>query len=215
MHVQVRTLSNNIALRPVVELFPEDLGGADTASAERWISLLDAAGISVAGEIIPDSWLVYADDIQSPRALRTLARAHLGSADGPGLMSALSESALQGGFVLVDGDDVVLAPGCCGHLGHIASWRRAAAHRGADKLRLYIGHPEVSVSFEGGFLCVHEAFDAEHQNKPKTLRVSPHPFAAAVSDASARVAELMTRVRAAIRSPRKPPQPPLNGMTVG
>lgn len=216
MNVQVRTLSNNIVLRPVIELSPEDLGRPESSSSkvvsgEEWLSCLDAAGISASREVVEGSWLVYAEDIVVARALRTVARAHLGSPDGPGLMSALSESALQGGFVLSDGDEVVLVPGCCGHLGHIASWRRAVQHRGSDRLRMQIGHPEVSVTYEGGLLCLHEKFDEEHQNKPKTLRVAPHALAAAVESASARVAELMTRLRGATRSQRR--QPPLNGMT--
>lgn len=205
MGLQVRTLSNNIVLRPVLELSPEDLGRTESPlsrilSGDDWLACLAAAGMPVHREIVPGSWLVFADDIATPRALRTVARAHLGSPDGPGLMSALSESALQGGFVLMEGDEVVLAPGCCGHLGHVAAWRRAVQHRSAVAMRMHIGHPEVSVTYEGGLLCLHEKQDDEHQNKPKMLRVTPEALEGAVELASKRVVELMSRLRPASRS---------------
>lgn len=219
MQVHVRTLSNNIVLRPVIELSLEDLGRSElpftrSTSSLDWLSSLEAAGIRASREVVQDSGLVFADEITSARGLRTVTRAHLTSGDGPGLMSPLSESALQGGFVLMEEDEVVLTPGCCGHLGHITEWRRAAQHRNTDPLRLRIGHPEVSVTYENGLLCLHEKHDIEHQNRPRTLRVAPAALTSAVASASVRVAELMKRLRGSLGSSKPPPRKsPLNGMS--
>jgi hypothetical protein len=215
-----RKLSNDVHLRPVIELSPGDLGGYDLPAAghppekaldAHWRRCLEQAGFTDVRPAAPGTWLVLTDDIVSPRAMRHLLRAHLGPAAYVGREDAApSLSALQGGFVLFEGEEPLIVPGCCGDLHNLKEWERAAAYRGPRKLVLKVGHPAVSVRYAEGDLWLSEEPDMEHDvafsGEPTTLRVSGDAFAAAVLRARADVEAFSNRLSSVLREMRRKPE---------
>src|SRR5689334_7296673 len=92
---RVRTFSNRVSLRPVIELSPGDLGQNEDSD---WRHGLALSGLGDASTVVPGSWLVYAYEIVEPRALRAVLNAHLGLPGSEGAATPLSPAALQGGF---------------------------------------------------------------------------------------------------------------------
>jgi hypothetical protein len=68
---------------------------------------------------------------------------------------------LDGGLALRTDSEVLVEPTCCSDLGTLADWREAAGYRRPEWTMLWIGHPWLSVRFEGGFLVLSELHESD------------------------------------------------------
>lgn len=205
--MSVRTLSDHVALRPVLELSPGDLGRVDEpdwVSSEEddeayWHRCLAQAGLAGARPVCADSWLVYADDLVEPAPILSLLAAHLAEpARSTKPRRVPSVPPLQGGFALLDRDEVVLIPRCCGDLGDLVEWNRATSKASAEPMEMWTGHPALSVWREGDYLYLREEQEDGYPPEPRTLRVRRDALAAAVRRARDDVDAFLQRLLRAL-----------------
>lgn len=62
--------------------------------------------------------------------------------------------AIGGGYVLSEGGKVLVWPGCCSDLSTISQWEIASEYKGETWKEIWIGHPCVSVRFDGKNLVI-------------------------------------------------------------
>lgn len=200
--MQCHPISERARLRPVLEVSPGDLGRADAderafdeeSSGVYWRQCLAQAGLLDVHPVVDDAWLIYADEMTASLSVRNLVTAHLAPLLQEGRLSARHAPPLSGGFVLLDGDTVMLRPGCCGDLGDLREWEAAAAHRSRSPTPLWTGHPYLWVWFEDGRLYLREDQEDGYPDQPKTVSILPTTLAEALFHARKEVETLFGRV---------------------
>lgn len=189
-------------LRPVVELEPGAYGKCKMPRAGPWSdeqchfywrTCLAQAGITELEPVAPRSWHVFAEQIQSPATLAKILQAHFADDGIPADPEEVV--ALSGGFALVHRREVVVLPGCCGDLGNLTDWAKAAETEsaGREPTTLWIGHPWLSVWAEGDVLCLREAHEPPLES-PRTFRVPRGGVRQAVARAKPEVDALFERI---------------------
>jgi hypothetical protein len=104
----------------------------------------------------------------------------------------------SGGVILRSGDDVLIEPTCCSDLSNVASWSAAAAWRGDDWSRVWIGHPWISARFDNGWIVL----SGLHDNGPPFARWSVHSeeLQRAATVATSELEDFASRLEWALRS---------------
>jgi hypothetical protein len=193
-------------LRPVLELAPSSYSTHDRPRPSGpvaeypdgwfryWSESLGDAGVHGLRPWTSGSWLVTIDQFVEPDLLRTLIKHAL-----PDIAHLSSEEmgALAGGYVLSHGNATVL-PGCCGDLGNLYDWRRAANEANETWQSVVIGHPWIYVRSSGEILEFTEPTErADPEGLAESLRLSRDDLLNAIAAASEerdRFAERLTPV---------------------
>lgn len=137
------------SLIPVLELTPGSYSKRERQTPEGscaqnptgwfryWSDSLADAGIHGLTPWTPGSWFVAIDQLRDPAVLQSLIM----SAEPDLALVDLDEvGALSGGYVLSH-EGATLLPGCCGDLGNLEEWERAATDLNDSWTMLWIGHP--------------------------------------------------------------------------
>lgn len=202
--------SIDLRLLPVVELAPSDYGSAPMPAFTGrpwtveenegyWRACLGESGITGVDPIVPGSWLVGLEALGSREPLVTVLAAHLKT----GIPADLDQlETLAGGFVLVDGKEVLSLPQCCGDLGDLENWRRAAEQRTASPETLWIGHPWLSTWYRAPMLHIREVPE-HHEQEPKEFAVAPEELLIAVFEAERAIDRFRDRVITLLRERRE------------
>jgi hypothetical protein len=103
---------------------------------------------------------------------------------------------LDGGLALFQGGEVLAEPACCVDLGNISDWREAARYRGTDWQMLWIGHPWLSVRYDGRWLVL----GGPHESETPAARwaVTPDDLERAVGLAAVELEAFADRLRPAV-----------------
>ena len=56
---------------------------------------------------------------------------------------------------------MLVAPTCCSDLGNLSEWRDAAGYREPEWRMLWIGHPWLSIRYEGNLLVLSERHESD------------------------------------------------------
>lgn len=146
-------------LVPVVELEPSRYATREHEVPARrddeeryWRESLADAGLSLE-PLRPGSWLVPVRLVDE-RALRAIFEVHTRDQfeDGPPTtLEALTDELgpLRGGVALLDGDRVVLEPGCCADLGDLSEWQKITTRDSPAWELFWTGHPLTESRAEG------------------------------------------------------------------
>jgi len=174
-------------LVPVIELEPACFGNlpsppapwsTETAAA-YWQGCIAQAGLGHLAPIRPGSWHVTVASLIEPSDIQAvLTGFHERFEDLPDDELPL---ALNGGCALMDGENVVFEPQCCGDLADIANWEDAAAHRTAGRKQLWTGHPWLEARFAEGWLYLGATND--HTSPLEEVRVHPEALADSIEAA--------------------------------
>ena len=194
-------LDSDVRLRPVIELAPASFGscpdlgpGPWTAgqSARYWATSLAESGIRDLSPILPGSWFVSLDELAAPFPLSKVLEAHLDGLELPAGPEDLPP--FSGGFVLYHGVEPILLPSCCGDLGNLADWRKAAAQRSDSPEMLWVGHPWFSTWFADGKLHIREEQDYPSPTPPRTVRLRPTSLEVAIARADRELDEFRSKL---------------------
>jgi hypothetical protein len=138
-------LSGDLRLLPVVdsEYFPAPV----------------ACGVRPAREDLTDKILI--SSIIQPQAIQEMLLYELNKRGvaNDRLDPLTLQTPLAGGYILACGGTFILLPGCCADLGDISSWDEAARYREAEWKEIWIGHPCISVRYEGERLIISETHE--------------------------------------------------------
>ncbi|MEZ4310757.1 MAG: hypothetical protein R3F14_22160 [Polyangiaceae bacterium] len=141
---------------------------------------------------------MLASEIDTPFPLDKILDEHL---DGAEIGADLEEvSPFSGGFVLYGDAEPILLPSCCGDLGNIDEWKKAAAQRTDSPEMLWVGHPWYSTWFADGRLHIREEHEYPGPRAPRTVRVAPTLLEAAISDANREIDQLVDRLLSLLRT---------------
>jgi hypothetical protein len=159
-----------------------------------WLDSLADSGIVGLVPLWLGSWLVPTRQFTDPAILRKLLAATLQDSGGQeALADPDDKPALDGGLALHQGAELLAEPTCCGDLGNWSEWRESKEYRGSDWRMLWIGHPWLSVRFEGELLVLSEP----HESAAPTARwfVRPADLDRAVDAAIAELKDFADRLR--------------------
>ncbi|WP_438025690.1 hypothetical protein [Sorangium sp. So ce233] len=187
---RVRTISDNLRLVPVVELEPGAYGSAPQPTTSPWTAeesetywraCLRAGGVVGVAPVVPGSWLVALDVLDSPELLHRVLHVHF--ADG--VPADLDEiGPFCGGFALVDDGEILVLPTCCGDLGTLDNWRIATELRTNSPEMLWIGHPWLTVWYQAPMLHVREVTEYNLPTCPREFAMNPEALQSAVRHAT-------------------------------
>lgn len=154
---------------------------------EADVEIIELAPISPASCHVPTRQLTDLSILQ--KALLNLARRQEAVTNSIG---AIANRVLDGGFALISDGSVILEPMCCSDLGNLDGWREAASCQATEWQMLWIGHPWVSVRFDGGQLIIsdlHESDDpvSKYAVLPDNLQKATGLAAAELEDFSYRL----------------------------
>jgi hypothetical protein len=187
---------NSPRLMPVVELEPFTFATSPRPSPahagpdapEEWLSYwLDCvgdSGITNLQPLHPSSWFVsttalLASDDNLEKFVGVIFDKKWELSERPNLSKG--RFVFNGGLALWCADELVVQPHCCVDLGSLSDWRKAAAYRGSDWQMLWIGHPWLSIRFDGEGLVL----SGPHESDSPVARcmVSPEALELAVAQA--------------------------------
>lgn len=167
-------------LRPVIELSPADFGeriqGLQPIGGGAWLHLIDDVVGSPVFEHALHHQVVYQGLLDEP------APDELGGA-------------IQGGWALYDGDELVIAPQCCGDLSDLHDWKRVLLTASSDWDMLWIGHPWLQARTDEGHLLLEETQESNRPLHPRQFRVTATHLKDAIHRAEARQQRLARTVR--------------------
>ncbi|WP_434044829.1 MULTISPECIES: hypothetical protein [Sorangium] len=199
-----RIVTDQLRLRPVVELEPGAYGCAPQPSTGPWTAeesetywraCLRGGGIVGVDPITPGSWLVPLDALRSDDLIRRVLQVHF--ADGsPADLDEIGP--LCGGFALVDGGATLILPTCCGDLGDLDNWRAAAELRSESREMLWIGHPWLAVWYEAPMLHIREEAECNRTAPLREFAMNPEALQTAVLHAARELDLFCERVVAAL-----------------
>jgi hypothetical protein len=195
----------SVELVPVIELEPARFSrrersppsGLDRELPERWgtywnESLADSGVVGLV-PLGPASWLVTTRQLTDTDLLGRILSIVVREWGGPEvLLDPDGTPALEGGFALHGNGELLLSPTCCGDLGDFSSWHEAAAHRSSAWKMVWIGHPWLSVRFDGGWLV----FSGLHESESPVGKwmVRPEELRRAVAAAKVEVEKFAWRL---------------------
>ncbi len=175
---------------------PSGTRAEDPRGWERhWRASLADAGIVGLSPVAPGSWLVAVTEFTDSSPLRILLEHALSGVDPSDTDEIAPPS---GGYVLEHGEER-LFPGCCGDLGNLEEWQKAAGHTSREWAMIWIGHPWVYVRAWGDRLqlsrTTEEGADDGHEVAVEIDRAS---LANAVVQAERDRVDFGARVEAAL-----------------
>jgi hypothetical protein len=168
------TLLRDIRLVPVLELEPWRFSTGERPRpsgsvletpegwGRYWHDCLADAGIIGPSPLYPGSWHVLVRELEDGEALQKILRTLVGdSIDLEAPIDADGTPALEGGLALFSERKLLVAPTCCSDLGNLSEWRDAAGYRESEWRILWIGHPWLSVRYEGNLLVISEPHESD------------------------------------------------------
>ncbi len=104
-------------------------------------------------------------------------------------------SAFAGGYALYVDDHLICTPRCCGDLTHLQNWRMAAGHRDAEQAMVWIGHPWITVRYDGAYLVFKDQVEGQGRTEwDGEIRVLPTALQQAVAQAKQEVLDFCHRL---------------------
>jgi hypothetical protein len=184
------TLSGDLRLVPVVEFVPGSYARQERPLPEGsiaeapmdwqryWEQCLADSGLLLE-PLHPGSRLVPVSRLTDPHVLRELLRVEMKSSDPEETALLERVAPMSGGQALLEGENVVLTPRCCGDLRNLDSWE--------DSARLHvdgfwIGHPQVYAAWEEPWLLLRED-EPDNDGVHRAWHLSPLVLARAASAA--------------------------------
>lgn len=190
------TSANTLALIPAVEFILPDLpnrGPIPTlsrkADPESWTARraaeLIALGLKPIDSVLPGSFAMALTDIlDEPEILRAVLEEHCRASNLNYLPepAQLDErlTAFSGGLAVRYHDEIVFEPQCCCDLTNIWDWESLLEHTEADETALWVGHPQLLVSYHHSFLNFRASEEWETRFK---FEVTPEELRVALSNA--------------------------------
>jgi hypothetical protein len=129
--------------------------------ARYWLDCLADSGVTGLIPLYPGCWHVLVRELDDDETLLKILRTHLreeGDSEAP--IDVEESPALGGGLALFSKGELLVEPTCCSDLGNISEWRDAAGYRGSEWRILWIGHPWLSVRYEGRWLVISEPHES-------------------------------------------------------
>lgn len=206
-NLNLNTITNNTMLElvPVLEFLPSTYdkmdrllpAGSVTENPENWktywVECLADSGITGLANI-EHSWLVPIEEITDPDIIRQYLTAEIGESLGdeydPEYIGALC-----GGFALRSGVETLVWPGCCDDLGNIKEWKTASEYKSCEWVDIWIGHPLISVYFNGERLIISEAHEPGEKPERNCHSVDPKELLKAISNAEVQIVRFRERIQ--------------------
>ncbi|WP_437914454.1 hypothetical protein WME73_00880 [Sorangium sp. So ce302] len=190
---------------PVVELAPGAYGSAlqpttspwtAEESETYWRACLRAGGVVGVDPVVPGSWLVALDALNSADLLHRVLQVHF--ADG--VPADLDEiGPFYGGLALVDDGENLVLPTCCGDLGDLDNWHIATEQRTDSPEMLWIGHPWLTVWYQAPMLHIREETEYNLPAHPREFAMNPEALQSAVRQATRELDLFCERVVVSLR----------------
>jgi hypothetical protein len=205
------TILDAIKLVPVIELTPGTFStrerllpaGSGRDMPEEWdrywldcLADSDVVGLT---PLRPSSWMVPTRQLTDMAVLSRILSIMIREWGGPEAFPGPdSKPVLDGGLALCSGDEVLVAPICCCDLGNVSERRDAVVYRQLDWKMVWIGHPWLSVRFNGSQL----EFSEPHESDSPVAKwtVSPEKLGRAVSVAEAELEAFARRLESVVAS---------------
>lgn len=187
------------------------------AAPQEWeaffLGALRDAGIASV-EPLAGTWLIRLADLAAePDVLAKVVAVHFGEPDTASFVSTLPGPfdgksgmngdgerieefcpPLRGGYVLCRGDEILLAPTCCGDLANWRNWLNATRVETEAWQDLWIGHPVARVCQREGLLSV-QGVDEHDQLVGPPVVLSADDLAAAVEVAKGKLVPFTRSLR--------------------
>jgi hypothetical protein len=199
------TALETIELVPVIELEPSTFSTRERSSPagsgrdvpdewnRYWLDSLADSGVVDLFPLWPASWLVTTRQLTNLTVLERVLTVIVRDWGGAEALSGPdSRPVLNGGLALFDSGKLLVAPTCCCDLGNISDWRKAAAHRDASWMMLWIGHPWLSVRFESGRVILSQPHESDLPKDKWTL--TPNELEKGIDRASRELENLARRL---------------------
>jgi hypothetical protein len=168
------TLLRELQLVPVLELEPWGFSarerprpsGSVLETPEEWShywhDCLADSGITGLSPLRPASWHVLVRELEDGETLQKILRTLVGNnIDLESPVDTDNGPVLEGGLALFGERKLLVTPTCCSDLGNLSEWRDAAGHRGPEWRILWIGHPWLSIRYEGNLLVISEPHESD------------------------------------------------------
>lgn len=168
------TLLREVELIPVLELEPWVFSTVERPRpsgsvletpegwARYWLDCLADSGITGLSPLRPASWHVPVHELGDPETMEKILRLRTRDVGSIEAVTDVDEAPiLVGGLALLSGGEVLVAPTCCSDLGNLSEWRAAAGYGESDWRMLWIGHPWLSVRYEGRLLVISEKHESD------------------------------------------------------
>ncbi len=168
------TLLRDIRLVPVLELEPWGFAAQERRRPSGslletpewwgrfWHDCLADSGITGLSPLYPGSWHVRVRELEDGETLRKILRTLVGdSIDLEAPVDMEDCPVLEGGLTLFSERKLLVRPTCCSDLGNLSEWRDAAGYRDPEWRMLWIGHPWLSVRYEGNLLVISEPHESD------------------------------------------------------
>ncbi len=193
---EIIELTQALRLVPVVEFeasrYAREARASPQVSAQDmpeawrryWMECLADSGLQDLEPVAPASWLVPLSRLTEPHVLRALLQVHLEYLGGEADEDAVDETPtevlpLSGGQALLDGERVLVLPGCCADLGNVKAWE-AAARRECDTF--WMGHPLVTAHWDAPWVRLQDEAPSEG-GRAHEWRLAPPAILRAVREA--------------------------------
>ncbi len=179
-----------LKLIPVIEFEPsvyrhekrsspiESPAEAPQVWAKYWKDSLADSGMGEL-ESFENSWFVETSKIVKEETIRKLIRGWI-EEDGS-LLPGDEIGSINGGYILQSDDNVIL-PQCCGDLADIENWQKAIYWQDEKWEEIWIGHPWAYVRYVEGKLEFTPHYEGNFENSLKIL-VAPKVFEDAFQEA--------------------------------
>jgi hypothetical protein len=158
-----------------------------------WVECLADSGITGLADL-ERSWLVPIEEISDPNIIKQYLTTEIGE-----YLSAEYDpeyiGALCGGFALRSGGETLVWPGCCGDLGDIKEWKIASEYKRGEWVDIWIGHPTISVYFDGKRLIISEAHEPLEKPARNCHSIAPKELLEAISKAEAQIVRFRERIQ--------------------
>ena len=167
--MQTDTPETEVRLVPVIDIVPTQYARIDRqipvdyspdAYFRYWSDCLADSGIEGLRPI--NLWYVPVEQLASAYVLERILHAHRFEDDADDAQNKLDRFsdpedyliAFSGGYALYIGDLLICTPRCCGDLNDIVNWQMAADYRHAEEADVWIGHPWITVRYDGARLVL-------------------------------------------------------------
>lgn len=201
----------DVELIPVLQFEPFRFAAADRLPPCRryedipeewhryWLESLADSGITGLTPIEEGSWHVPTREFAEPTFLGRVLEPILKNRLETDATSEPDCMPLNGGLALrCQSQNVLIEPGCCADLGHVASWRDVVGYRQAEWRAVWIGHPWVSARYDAPRLVISSPHEAEEP--VASLAVCPDRLQAALVAAVIELERFAQRIADALPS---------------
>jgi hypothetical protein len=168
------TVLDAVELMPVIELTPGTFSTHERSSPSGsgldlpeewnryWLDSLADSGVVGLNPIRLWSWLVPTRQLTDAVVLNRILTVLVREWGGPDVFSDPDmKPVLNGGLALRNNDDLLVAPTCCSDLGNLSDWKQALEYRQSSWKMLWIGHPWLSVRFDGKRLVLSDLHESD------------------------------------------------------